>query len=284
MRHRTPTNESWDHPLAVVCGLNCVKGWREVWGEPRGKWHRNHRPASWIRAAWPSDDADRKLRDKNRDHDRTFMERMRLESPKFNSTIPKLEWKEPARLSEFVDTWLESERDLDRWRKKNPKLADLFDQTFSHRHSVVQLPDGQIVHRLRPIPALPGYSVNAALFGEFVLSPRRNSLGKCSRCGRYFLNFGRYKKKYCEHRCAAHDSSVANMRTKREKEYAKRLSAARRAIPQVPDASPHTEDNWKEVVAAEAGVKRNWVTRAINRGKLEVPKKILKSEAAHKEK
>lgn len=285
MKQRKQADESWDQPLAIVCALNKVKGWREVWGKPRGKWHRNYRPPAWLRAFRPSDDVDRKLRDEERERDRAFLERMRAESPAMTTgPVPQLasEMEGGTTLSEYVDTWLESGRDLNLWRKKNPKLAAIFDRTFSHRHSVMQLPDGRIVLQWRPLPALPGYSIHAGGFGDFLLSPRRDSLGKCLRCGRYFLNFGRHERKYCEHRCAAHDSAVKTTRTKREKEDAKRLSAARRAIRRLTMQNPIP--NWKEVVAAEAGVKRNWVTHAINRGKLEIPKKILKSEAAHKEK
>jgi hypothetical protein len=273
-------DESWDRPLALVCSLNGVTGWREEWGKPRGKWHREYRPPEWIRLLWPSDDADQKLRDEVCERDRAFLAKHVRTSSPGPASKPRREEGPP--LSEYADTWLESGRDLSIWRKKNPKLAGIFDGTFFQGHSVTQLPDGRIVDRLEIVPFLPRFSTKAATFGFFLLSPRRDSLGKCLRCGRYFLNFVRHERKYCKHRCAAHDSAVKSTRTKRDKEKAKRLSDARRAIRKLAMQNPMP--NWKEVIAAEAGVKRNWVTRAINRGKLEIPKKILKSEAARKEK
>jgi hypothetical protein len=189
--------------------------------------------------------------------------------------------KEPP-LSEYVDTWLDSGRDLNLWRDKNPKLAKILDLTFSQGHSVEQLPDGSIVDRLGIIPDLPEFSTHAATFGMFLLGPRRDSLGKCLRCRRYFLNFGDYKKKFCGHRCAAQNSAIKSTRTKREQQHKKRLSTVRRAIRRLAIQTPLP--NWKDVVAADAGVKRNWVTHAINRGDLKIPQKFLKNDAKSKEK
>src|SRR5262249_39730105 len=160
----------------------------------------------------------------------------------------------------YVDTWLAAQGNWDRWRKENTSLASILDKTFSFDPHLAQLPGGNMaIACFQVVPGLPGFSTNAATFGRFLLNPGRGFPGKCIRCGRYFLNFGRYEKKYCAHRCAANHSAIKSTSEKRKQQRRKFLADARRALRWLQRQNVTPED-WKKRLAEKAEVTTNWVT------------------------
>jgi len=265
-------DEAWEWPLTIACILNKA-GWRDVWGKPRGRWHREYRPPEWLRTGWPSDREDRRLVRDGKERSAQIMEEFRRRNPKINTEPPSKSLMAKVSLGEYVDSWLRAEGDFNRWQSENPKLDEILGHTFFQGHSLRQEADGRIVDDLRAVPTnLAGYSTKAATFGFFLLSPKRGCLRKCLRCGRYFLNFGRYERKYCAHRCASANSALKHTRTRRQREREESLTVARRALRGIKGTPP---SDWKAIVAEEVGVKVNWVTRAINCQDLKIPNKFL---------
>ena len=99
------------------------------------------------------------------------------------------------------------------------------------------------------------------------VSPR---LGKCAKCGRYFLATNERKgRRYCPRRlrnCASNATAKAAVYRKRAAEKRESLARAQAAI----RSWPGTGD-WKDFVARRAGLSRKFLTQATNRGDLKAP-------------
>jgi len=182
-------------------------------------------------------------------------------------------------LRQYIDSWLESDSTYQKWRKKNPELFD----NINHNLSTTRLKltdqniDGQLLPNVRvltPSPLDPTYHVDQHtiwLFIQFIVSALRERLGKCSRCRRYFIRSVRQNGMYCSRKCATHMTALISTKARRQREHSMKLERSHKALVRIGQRSKLPK-NWKELAAKKAGVTRQWLTRAINKGELLPPK------------
>jgi hypothetical protein len=104
-----------------------------------------------------------------------------------------------------------------------------------------------------------GEQTAAEVFLAFITGPFFDKVGRCSRCGRFFLNVsGHRNKSFCSSRCARISSAMESKQRKQEQKLA-RLQHAFTKL-------PPTVRNLKRWLAKNAGVSLHFVTRAINQG------------------
>jgi len=116
------------------------------------------------------------------------------------------------------------------------------------------------------------------MFLTFIQSAEFRKIGRCKRCGRFFYNASRRKKRvYCTGPCArAAEAAKAHQRKRRE-EHQSELAETAKAVKKYESLSPERKSgirNWKQWVAGEAGpeITTNFITRAVNRGELRPPR------------
>ena len=115
---------------------------------------------------------------------------------------------------------------------------------------------------LRQVPSTQGRSIREL---QGAISPR---LWRCRTCSKFFLAPDQKLRVYCSRRCATKSTAGAAVRQGRNRTQARKLIRARAAVKRCP---PNHED-WKAWVSFRASVTRNWLTYAVARGELKVPK------------
>jgi len=106
-------------------------------------------------------------------------------------------------------------------------------------------------------------------FMTLVTNPLWNLLkGPCYRCGDYFLK-KRKQQKYCSRTCSSATAAHSSQRRTRDRIQSEKLQSAQEAIDKGrPSRYKRSNNVW---VVAETGFSPQWVGRAVNAGKLEVP-------------
>ncbi len=111
------------------------------------------------------------------------------------------------------------------------------------------------------------------LFARLTLNPRWMDLaGPCRRCDRFFLRKRKSHDTYCKAACGHATTAAHRVREKRVLDRQERLMRAREAAERWSKAP--TAQEWKRWVAAKAGLRVQFLTRAVNRGELAAPVKM----------
>jgi hypothetical protein len=183
-----------------------------------------------------------------------------------------------AQLKTFVDSWMSAGFNASEWFLRNPDLFQaLRDAINSRQRSLEISPEGHL--KIVSVPQarwFRRYYLNEAawLFGGLVAGPLADAIGKCERCGRYFLKVSNYKnKKYCSRKCATNFTALKSTKERRDKERQDKVQRVNQAMKEFIRLSPDNT-NWKSWVAERAEVTQKWLTQAINRSDLKVPKSL----------
>lgn len=195
-----------------------------------------------------------------------------------------------APLRHYVDGWLTAKRHFGQWQKTNPDLDSSLQNVVSGTHYfLLSSQDGRAQPHLRfyhpvgnqkPVQESARYACLA--FSELASSPLRDRVGKCDRCGRYYVSEGAYlRKRFCSRSCAKSEFAVRATQRRREQETEQKRRAVAQAIHAL-ETRRRRPVNWKEWVSEQAGVTKKWITRAINRGEIRPPETSEKQKKTNK--
>jgi hypothetical protein len=163
--------------------------------------------------------------------------------------------------------------DLQRWREKHSEDWQRLNGGLSlYRPSLILGPRWEPMYFFEPDTGdlLPSHWW---AFAELMMNPERERLGRCDRCGRFYVSEGRYRRKrYCSRRCA-HAVAANRYLGRRYAAYReRRLALARRLLRRW---RPRYGD-WKAWLVAQsqsgpARLTRNFLTRCVAKGEITPP-------------
>jgi hypothetical protein len=177
----------------------------------------------------------------------------------------------------FLDTWIAAGRCFEEWRKQNPGRYRLLLRAINERQSSLHPePDGTAHVRWMqsdvPAPLDEATWLACEQFIELVTSQYCKAVCKCDRCGNYYLNTSRRRRKrYCSQRCGSIATATESMSRRRQKERQAKLKSVARALGKWQRLQPASTGDWKTWVSEHACVTRKWLTRAVNRGDVQAP-------------
>src|SRR5439155_24780289 len=118
------------------------------------------------------------------------------------------------------------------------------------------------------------YGQALILFFVFTLNSEWERLGgPCDRCARYYIKKTIRNKRYCSRRCGSMATAIASTRRRLDQEQKEKLHRAEVALRVY--AKANTRLAWKDWISLNVpGITRKWLTRAVNAGKLKVPKAL----------
>jgi hypothetical protein len=93
--------------------------------------------------------------------------------------------------------------------------------------------------------------------------------GPCQRCGDYYLKKTKRQKAYCSRSCSSAATAVPAVTRQRQQEHAEKIRRAQAAIEKWSKAKRTL--GWKDWVINHTGYKLQWITRAVNNGRLRPP-------------
>ena len=180
-------------------------------------------------------------------------------------------------LRDYVDSWLGANSNFSTWSHTNPRRHERLNRHVNGidlslvpgRDGIARVATGSKLEM--EVGQRYQDHLAAWLFIKLVTNPLYKNVGKCKRCGRYYLNAaGYWKKKYCSRKCATYSTALKSTRKRRKKEREMKLKRAQNALREFGWRRPAVR-NWKVWVAKQASVTTRWLTRAINKGHLRVP-------------
>lgn len=178
-------------------------------------------------------------------------------------------------LRRLVQAWRDSGPNIRRLFETDPVLADAARRFPSHMIAT-EGPTARLVYVTVPENMNPGEPLEIALglFLDFLLNPFNVRLGgPCAHCGKYFLRKNKRHGRYCTERCGQRQTALAVNRKRRAREYAEKLQSAQESTARWAKSRARTD--WKEWVAKETTISKNWLTRAVGIGELSVPTKSI---------
>jgi hypothetical protein len=188
-----------------------------------------------------------------------------------------LNLKEPAELvselRRLVANWQNSGPNLAQLLRDDPVLAE----RAKHGRTLLiptNVGKGHLLWLSNPPRFNPISWKDTALthFMGLIVNPRWDKLGgPCHRCDKYYVKQTSRQKKYCSRRCGSTSTAVDTARKRRAEELANKLLLAQSAANRW--TTIRTRRPWKEWVSAKTGITAKWLTRAVNRGDLQTPRK-----------
>jgi hypothetical protein len=186
-------------------------------------------------------------------------------------------------LHDFLERWLESERDFVKFFQRHPDIPLAIDGFFRRNPlSFIWTPDSfAVLPPIGPFPAthniphgkdkpvLRARDEAIGLIADLLRSRAVNRLAKCLRCGRYF--FGRPGQKCCPRPRRCGSTLAAMEATKRRWKKARQDTLARVQAACAEWERRKPRDGWKLWVGRRAKVTSNWLTRAVNTKELTPP-------------
>jgi hypothetical protein len=203
-----------------------------------------------------------------------------------NATVPhwlndsNWEWRN----TDITEAQQELRRLIAEWNRSGPNLLELFKQNPELEASCTEgttllIPTGDGVAQLVWLPGRSGHKnasqkdVALTRFIQFLVNPLAATLGgPCQRCGKFYVKNTTRQKTYCSRGCGTANTALAATQKRRQAGYSRKLMIAQRAIEQWNKrGSPRT--SWKKWVSAHTkkGITQQWLTRAVNSGKLAAP-------------
>jgi hypothetical protein len=185
---------------------------------------------------------------------------------------------------DFRDIQKELRRLVEAWWRSGPNVNKLFNAESMLNHKAQEfrphfIPTNSGIARLayltaaEYLPHVRPVETAIQLFLLFLLNPYNEKLGgPCKNCGRYYLKRSKRKKSvYCTEACGHRETARMANEKRRMREHSQRLDLVRRLS--IEWAGKKTTATWKDWVARQPGITRNWVTRAERRGELSEPLK-----------
>ncbi len=123
--------------------------------------------------------------------------------------------------------------DLRCWREKHPRDWHEINSCLGlYRPSIAFLHHGEPQYFFEPSDPAALLPMHWWAFAELIMNPERERLGRCDRCGRFYVSLGWYRRKrYCSWGCA-HAVAASRYVGRCYGEYRKqRLELARRLLP-----------------------------------------------------
>jgi hypothetical protein len=219
---------------------------------------------------------DPQYNEKRREMRRSFAQ---VEGSALPPAWKREERKERALIRRFWETWLESGSHFEKWQKQNPDLDYVVRKALRERDPMLY-PNSEVDGRAYigwVRPRRPGYLDSptwfaCALFINLVTGDFYGSLCKCYRCGRYYLNTTRRRRKvYCSRRCGTAATAAESTRRRRQIEREAILHRVRAALSRRNRGQAASAGDWKTWVSEQAGVTRKFLTRAVNKGDVQAP-------------
>jgi hypothetical protein len=173
-------------------------------------------------------------------------------------------------LRRLVKSWL-ANRNINRLLDANPELADMA-LYVSARIVPTQPSQAKLCYAYLPRDRKPsGREFAQRLFLGFLVGPSNGLLGgPCRNCGRYFVaRTKRSKRRYCTAGCGKQFTSRSANQNRRSQEAARKLKGAMRAVTAWSNA--RTKVPWKDWVSSKTNISKNWLTRAVQSGRLSEP-------------
>lgn len=185
-----------------------------------------------------------------------------------------------TRLRAYLDSWLESNCDFNRWMTEYPDFyctLDSYVGAFKWRLTPSKDRGAIFSLSLSDDSGFNSYDPEVRAIDNFITIltlPLFNRIGKCKRCKKYYLAESAHERKYCSRQCATGATAIESTRKRLQIEREEKIRKTRKAIKQFKKLKP-TVQSWKTWVASRAGVTQKWITHAINRGDLKVPKSLI---------
>jgi hypothetical protein len=198
-------------------------------------------------------------------------------------------------LRNLVERWRESDWNLAVCFKRHPEMAGQVVGLLRHQPLRLLASSSGPSLLINPFAPLGPFGVQCVppgrdkpvmrarrdaitLFVRLFQHPDHTRLGKCLRCESYF--FGRPGQKCCPRprRCGSYRAAIEATKRRWRQERAEKLDNARAACTEWESLKRRT--TWHRWVAKRARVTQKWLTRAINRGDLRLPKMATESKAA----
>lgn len=108
----------------------------------------------------------------------------------------------------------------------------------------------------------------ALYFAELITDPLASLVGRCDRCGQYFIGQRKDRHtKYCSVKCARKDTNKKWRRHKFAVAHAEKIARIQIAM-QPMAAEEFRKPGWKKRLAASARVSQYFLTVAINKGEV----------------
>ncbi len=182
-------------------------------------------------------------------------------------------------IRDYVHTWFEVRPNFSGWIAKNPQQANAITAAAgsTYQRIISTSDDGAILvperrARKNDTPLAKARYDAARLFMDLVASTLHSDVDKCRACNRYYLRRSAHPQVYCSSRCARATTAKKATNERREREAAEKLHLAIRERDLWESKQPK-ERNWKKWIASRnPELTSNWLTRAVNQGKLSPPR------------
>jgi hypothetical protein len=182
-------------------------------------------------------------------------------------------------LRDLVEPWLANDRDFARCFREHPDIEQRINAFLTSHPASLQVDSRGDLLVGWPVTKFPRGRVNPierareeafVLFIELMQHPARDRVGKCARCGRFFL--GRAGQKCCSRprRCGSELAAIRATKESLQKVRNELLRRAQQAVREWEQGSKR--EPWKESVAKAVGKTGKWVTHAVNTRELAEPK------------
>lgn len=186
----------------------------------------------------------------------------------------------PAHLRELVDFWQISGSKSVRPNSTHEFWREINEYFQKMPKQLIPVPNGGATIWWNSRPDMDPRGEALRWFVEFLINPDcRKLAGACDRCGKYYIRKSARNKSYCSRVCGSKATATAATKRARKAEHEKKLERARKAIREY--AKARTKMDWKRWVALkerQVGITPKFLTRALNKGELEVPYHISGKE------
>jgi len=168
-----------------------------------------------------------------------------------------------------------------RWQESGPNLVKLLDsdKTLADRtrHGrTLLVPTASGRGHLLWLSTSPDFNPRSwkdhalAHFLDLVVNPQWHKLGgPCARCSQYYIKKTKRQKTYCSRKCGSALTAATTVQKARKAEHEHKLRRAQIALDSW--ASKHTRLSWKQSVSNKTRLTTKGLTRALNKGELQVP-------------
>ena len=191
--------------------------------------------------------------------------------------VREIERETPPILRGFVQRWQASGPNLKKFHRDNPTTWEAVVQ-YRKRNPpdlCYAVGSGGASMIESPYPGKTPFQEAVRLFLMLILNPEWEKLaGPCARCCNYYIRGTALNKVYCSLSCGTRATALAATKRKREGERAEKLHRVAKLCQQW--RTTRTKQDWKSWICGQRDITKTFLTRAVNKGELEVPTKARK--------